>query len=37
MRSEATGDYATSVAGSEAIRAFVPYPLPPEPPLGLNV
>lgn len=36
MRREATGHYATSVAGSETVRAFVPFPLPPEPPLELN-
>ncbi len=28
-----TGEYLTSVAGGEAVRAFVPAPLPPEPPL----
>lgn len=28
-----TGEYLTSVAGGEAVRAFVPTPLPPEPPL----
>ncbi|ROZ64865.1 Fic family protein [Ramlibacter sp. WS9] len=29
MRREATGRYASSVAGSETVRAFVPHPLPP--------
>ena len=28
-----TGEYLTSVAGGEPVRAFVPAPLPPEPPL----
>ena len=36
MRRKATGRYASSVAGSETVRAFVPLPLPPEPPLQLD-
>ena len=36
MRREATGTYATSVAGGETVRAFVPCPLPPLPPLELS-
>ncbi len=33
MRRDATGRYATSIAGSQTVRAFVPFPLPPMPPL----
>jgi Fic family protein len=33
MRREATGRYATSIAGGETVRAFVPFALPPVPPL----
>jgi Fic family protein len=36
MRRDATGQYASSVAGGETVRAFVPYPLPPMPPLDLG-
>ena len=36
MRRKATGRYATSAAGSETVRAFVPHPLPPVPPLDLG-
>ena len=36
MRRESTGAYATSVAGGEAVRAFVPAALPPSPPLALE-
>ena len=36
MRREATGRYASSVAGGETVRAFVPPPLPPVPPLELT-
>ena len=36
MRREATGNYATSVAGRETVRAFVPFSLPPDPPLDLT-
>jgi Fic family protein len=36
MRRE-TGEYSTTIAGGEAVRAFVPYPLPPrDPPLDLS-
>jgi Fic family protein len=31
-----TGQYETSVAGNEIVRAFVPHPLPPVPALDLN-
>jgi Fic family protein len=36
MRRDATGRYAASVAGGETVRAFVPLPLPPAPPLELT-
>lgn len=36
MRRKATGRYATSVAGGETVRAFVPHPLPPAPALDLT-
>ncbi len=36
MRRNSTGRYDTSTAGSETIRAFVPDPLLPEPPLDLS-
>jgi Fic family protein len=36
MRRKLTGHYDTSVAGGETIRAFVPDPLPPNPPLDLS-
>ncbi|MBP6483280.1 MAG: Fic family protein [Rhodoferax sp.] len=36
MRREATGRYATSIAGGETVRAFVPFALPPVPPLDLS-
>ena len=36
MRRKATGRYATSVAGGETVRAFLPFPLPPAPPLELS-
>jgi Fic family protein len=36
MRRKLTGRYDTSVAGGETIRAFVPDPLPPLPPLDLS-
>jgi len=35
MRREATGRHAGSVAGGETVQAFVPFPLPPVPPLAL--
>jgi Fic family protein len=36
MHREASGRYATSIAGGETVRAFIPHPLPPVPPLALN-
>jgi Fic family protein len=36
MRRDATGRHASSVAGGETVRAFVPHPLPPAPPLDLS-
>ena len=36
MRRDATGRYASSVGGGETVRAFVPHPLPPAPPLELT-
>ena len=36
MLRDATGRYAASLAGGETVRAFVPDPLPPVPPLDLN-
>lgn len=36
MHRDATGHYAASLAGSETVRAFVPDPLPPVPPLDLG-
>ena len=36
MLRDATGTYTPSVAGSETVRAFVPAPLPPTPPLDLS-
>ena len=36
MQRDSTGIYASSVAGSEAVRAFVPHPLPPKPALDLG-
>ncbi len=36
MRRKATGKYAASLAGDETVRAFVPFPLPPAPPLELS-
>jgi Fic family protein len=36
MRRDATGRFASSVAGGETVRAFVPHPLPPMPPLDLG-
>ncbi|HSV78359.1 MAG TPA: Fic family protein [Ramlibacter sp.] len=36
MRREATGRHAGSKAGGETVRAFVPFPLPPMPPLELS-
>ena len=36
MRREASGRHASSVVGGETVRAFVPFPLPPAPPLELT-
>lgn len=36
MQREISGIYATSVAGGETVRAFIPTPLPPYPPLDLD-
>jgi len=37
MKREHTGQYrVVSTVGGEAVRAFVPAPLPPEPPLRLD-
>lgn len=36
MHRDATGHYSSSLAGGETIRAFVPDPLPPVPPLDLG-
>ena len=36
MERQATGLFTTSVAGGEAVRAFVPHPLPPVPTLDLS-
>jgi len=36
MHRNATGQYAASLAGGETVRAFIPDPLPPVPPLDLG-
>ncbi len=36
MHRDAVGTYISSVAGGETVRAFVPAPLPPNPPLDLG-
>jgi Fic family protein len=36
VRRGATGTYAVSVVSGETVRAFVPRPLPPDPPLDLS-
>lgn len=36
MQRSATGQYTSSIAGGEAVRAFVPSALPPQPPLDLS-
>ncbi|MES2771697.1 MAG: Fic family protein [Pseudomonadota bacterium] len=36
MSTRTTGHYETSIAGGESVRAFVPQPLPPQPPLELS-
>ena len=36
MQRSPTGEYTSSIAGGEAVRAFVPAPLPPQPALDLS-
>lgn len=36
MRRAATGEYEVSTTSGERVRAFVPHPLPPRPPLDLS-
>ena len=36
MQRGITGNYETSSVGGEQVRAFIPHPLPPEPPLDLS-
>ena len=36
MQRGSTGQYETISAGGEQIRAFVPHPLPPNPPVDLS-
>ena len=36
MRRAETGHYKIKVAGGERVNAFVPAPLPPQPPLRLD-
>ncbi len=36
MKRGATGQYETSITGGETVRAFLPAPLPPDPPLDLS-
>lgn len=36
MHRDTVGAYTSSVAGGETVRAFVPAPLPPNPPLDLG-
>jgi Fic family protein len=36
MRRKATGRYVTSMTAGKGVRAFVPHPLPPTPPLDLG-
>jgi Fic family protein len=36
MHRDITGHYATSLAGGESVRAFIPHPLPPVPALDLG-
>ena len=36
MKRALTGQYVTSTAGGEAVRAFVPRALPPDPPIALD-
>jgi hypothetical protein len=36
MLRDTSGSYATSTAGGETVRAFIPQPLPPVPPLDFS-
>jgi hypothetical protein len=36
MKRGITGDYRITTVGGETVRAFIPYPLPPEPPLAFT-
>ena len=36
MNRNASGHYDTTATGGETVRAFVPFPLPPDPPLDLS-
>jgi Fic family protein len=36
MKRGLTGDYQVTIVGDEVVRAFIPRPLPPEPPLDLS-
>lgn len=36
MKRGVTGRYEVRTVGGETIRSFVPYPLPPDPPLDLS-
>ena len=36
MKRGLTGRYETTTVGGETVRSFVPFPLPPEPPLALS-
>jgi Fic family protein len=36
MQRGRTGDYDVTIAGGEAVSAFVPHPLPPQPPIDLG-
>ncbi len=36
MNRDNTGAYKTSTAGGESVRAYIPSPLPPDPPLDLQ-
>ena len=36
MNRDTSGSYTTSIAGGETVRAFLPHPLPPIPPLVLD-
>ncbi len=36
MKRGLAGEYRVTVIGGETVRAFVPHPLPPQPPLDLS-